>query len=238
MKKLIFFLIVGCVLLGLTGCKAKGTTDQSQPPQQQAVQSPAGENRSDSSGQAAGNAVVTSPEGSQVLPVRIDVSPDIPQRGDTIKLTLSGVPDGAAVGYEWRRNGSLLNESASSLKLADDVKRGDKIDCRVSVTAAGKTDIWTVSTTIANASPIVEVAATLVKVQERVYRITFKAKDPDGDTLSYSLKDPVDGAVIDKQTGEIQYSVPAGKTGKHAFSVLVADGNGGDLIYNIAFEIQ
>jgi len=236
MKPFIWYLAISsCLLFGLSGCKEKGTIEQSQSPQQQAAQPLTVESKP---GQAGGNAVVIAPEGALVLPVKIDVTPDIPQRGDTMKLSLTGVPEGAAVSYEWRQNGSLLNESTSSLKLGDDVKRGDKIDCRVSVTAAGKTDIWTVSTTVANANPIVEVAATLVKVQDRVYRISFKAKDPDGDALSYSLKDPVEGAVIDKQTGEIQYSVPAGKTGKHAFSVLISDGNGGDLVYNIAFEIQ
>lgn len=239
MKPFICYLvIVSFFLVGLAGCKAKGTPEQSPPSQQQTAQSSTGESRAPSSGQTGGNAVITAPEGALVLPVRIEVTPDSPQRGDTIKLNLTGVPDGATVGYEWRQNGTLLSESASSLKLAENFKRGDKVDCRVSVTASGKTDIWTVSTTIANGNPIVEAAATLVKVQDRVYRITFKAKDPDGDPLSYALKDPVDGAVIDKQTGEIQYSVPAGKSGKHAFSVLVSDGNGGDLIYNIAFEIQ
>lgn len=239
MKPFICFLvIVVCFLLGLSACKAKGTPEQTLPSQQQTAQSLTQESRDSSSGQTGGNAVVTAPEGALVLPVRIEVTPDSPQRGDIIKLSLTGVPEGATVSYEWRQNGSLLNESGSSLKLAENFKRGDKVDCRVSVTASGKTDVWTVSTTVANGNPIIEAAATLVKVQDRVYRITFKAKDPDGDTLSYELKDPVDGAVIDKQTGEIQYSVPAGKSGKHAFSVLVSDGNGGDLVYNIAFEIQ
>lgn len=183
-------------------------------------------------------AVPLSSSGTLFLPVRIEVSPDIPRRGDTINLVLSGVPEGATVGYEWRHNGTLLNESAGSLKLTEAFKRGDKVDCKVSVTSSGKTDVWMVTTVVGNSIPDIQVAATLTKIQDRVYRITFKATDADGDTLSYSLKEPLEGAIIDKQTGEIQYSIPVGKSGSHAFVVLVSDGHGGDLVYNIAFEIQ
>lgn len=231
MNKNAIFLIAGCILLVCVACRDKSVVEQSrvEPP-------PATDSVSLKQEPVADSSAVISSEGALTLPVKIEISPDLPQKGDRITLKLTGVPDGASVGYVWKHEGTLLQEAGNTLKLGENFKRGDRIECRVTVTASGKSDAWAVIVKVANAVPVIEQPVSMVKVHDRVYRFLFKATDPDGDTLSYSLKDPVEGAVIDKQTGEIQYSVPAGSSGKQSFIVRISDGNGSDLFYTIEFE--
>ena len=62
------------------------------------------------------------------------------------------------------------------------------------------------------------------------------AKDPDGDTLEYSLTDAPSGMIIDPKTGLITWDT-SGASGRHKAMIHVSDGHGGTVDYPIEITL-
>lgn len=226
------YILIPILVLSLAGCsdKPKSPATVTAPESQVSVPQQA-------LTQSNGGSVVVSVD-RPVARIQIAVTPQFPKRGDTLKIQVTGATEGSSISYNWKLNGTALSESGPELKLDQSFKRGDSVDCAIVVDERGVKNTWSLSSVLGNAAPVIEGQPTILHVAERKYKISFKASDPDGDQLIYSLKQPVPGAAIASDTGEITYEAPAGTTGKVEMLASVSDGNGGESLYNVVFELQ
>lgn len=171
---------------------------------------------------------------------QIKITPETPKIGDSVKVSceVAGAGEGAAlpITYEWRRNGEKLAETSNTLLITPDFKRGDKIDLTLTLEGEkGKKNSWYGKLNIANSPPEIVSATDLTKINGNRFAFQVKAKDADGDPLTYFLKSSPEGATIDPSTGKVIFTVPEGKKGKFPVVVSVTDGSGGEATY--AFEM-
>jgi hypothetical protein len=172
----------------------------------------------------------------------IDVDPLFPKIGDTLKVTATAIdPDGDEVSfsYEWFKNDTRLTEISNSLKLTpNEFKRGDNITLNV-IPNDGKVmgAIGMMKGTVGNSPPEITSSSSESKIDGNRFTYQIKAKDPEGDSLIYSLKSAPTGMTINPATGFIQWDIPYDLKGKAPVTVLVSDGQGGEAVQNFAIEM-
>jgi len=135
--------------------------------------------------------------------------------------------DGDAVRFEtaWTRNGEPAGVGGS---LTGPLKRGDKV--AVTVTPFDGKEWGKTSThyrDILNTTPVIE-GQEQFQVGDNAVTFRVRASDPDGDPLTYSLKDAPAGMSIDRKTGWVRWATSPGTAGKVPFTVIVSDGAGGE----------
>ena len=135
--------------------------------------------------------------------------------------------DGDAVQFEiaWTRNGEPAGVGGS---LTAPLKRGDKV--AVTVTPFDGKERGKTSThyrDILNTTPVIE-GQEQFQVTDNAVTFHVRASDPDGDPLTYSLKDAPAGMSIDRKTGWVRWVTSPGTAGKVPFTVIVSDGAGGE----------
>jgi len=172
----------------------------------------------------------------------VDVDPLYPKVGDTLKITATAVdPDGDEVrfSYEWYKNDVLLTEISNSLKLTpDEFKRGDKITLNV-IPNDGKVmgAIGMMKGVVGNSPPEITSSSSENRIEGNRFIYQIKAKDPEGDSLTYSLKTAPAGMTINSATGFIQWDIPYDLKEKAFVTVLASDGQGGEAVQNFAIEM-
>ncbi|MEW6214407.1 MAG: putative Ig domain-containing protein, partial [Nitrospirota bacterium] len=164
--------------------------------------------------------------------IRAKIEPTVPKVNDTLKIDVIGNDrdgDKVAFKYEWLRNDK---PSGGGLSLSDIFNRGDKVSVKI-IPFDGEEygQPITLTTNIYN-SPPKPLASSIEKFENNVYYYQVKATDPDGDTLTYNLKQAPKGMVIDKTSGLITWSVAEKDSGRHLVTVEITDGHGGNVLYN------
>ncbi len=155
---------------------------------------------------------------------------------DVIRVIADGSDnDGDIVSfkYEWAINDERRGEGDS----ISGFKRGDKIT--VKITPFDGKDFGspkTLLTEIQNTTPILS-ENKKIKFDGNLWMYQIKATDPDGDTLSYSLKTAPQGMTINPNTGLIQWNVPYNFKGTVSFTVSVSDNHGGEILQSFTIEI-
>lgn len=163
------------------------------------------------------------------------INPSRPKANDILKADVTGSDrdgDNVTFSYEWAKNGEL---AGSGETLEGPFKRGDKISLKI--TPYDGEDYGqpiALSAIIYNASP--KVSGGGEKFENNVYVYQIYASDPDGDELVYSLRQAPEGMVIDRK-GLIRWKADEKDSGRHAVSVRVSDGQGGDILYNFDITI-
>lgn len=148
---------------------------------------------------------------------------------DVIKVVAEGKDkDGNALTFknEWMKNGEPKGEGDSF----SDFKRGDKISVRITPFDGkeyGKPR--TLSLEVANTNPRIT-EHNEIKFDGKHFSYQVKATDPDGDTLTYTLKEAPPGMTI-TQNGLITWNVPPDFNGKAPVTISVTDGQGGEAVY-------
>ncbi|MBI5188160.1 MAG: putative Ig domain-containing protein [Nitrospirae bacterium] len=168
------------------------------------------------------------------------LSPNGPKKGDTIKVTVDAPDrDGDSVSfkYEWFKNGEpITGKDADTL---DDVvfSRGDKISVSIKPFDGeeyGRTiNVYEV---IANSPPVIKEGKS--SLDNGVYTLTLNGHDPDGDTLTYSLKQAPKGIEINPSTGMITWRPRPEDAGVHNILVSAADGHGGEVQAGFSISIK
>ncbi len=166
--------------------------------------------------------------------------PEVLGHVDTLGVEAKGEDiDGDTVSfvYEWTKNG----EPAGNAKnISAVLKRGDKINVRITPfdgEAYGRPVL--LEREIENMPPVITKEKDLkFSFDGKLYTYQIKATDPDGDTLTYSLKSGPAGMTIDPSTGFVRWDVPEDFQGKAPFTVLVSDGHGGEASQKLTFEIK
>lgn len=161
--------------------------------------------------------------------LRAKLSPEIPKRGDVIKVaveTSDRDEDIVSLSYEWYKNNELIfGESRDSLE-GTSLARGDKLTVNITP-RDGEEDRSTIRlyTTISNTPPTIKKGKTSFK--EGIYVLETEGEDPDGDELVFELEKAPEGMKIDSSTGVITWR-PSGKDiGKHMVVVSASDGHEG-----------
>jgi len=167
----------------------------------------------------------------------VKITPSMPKANDILKADVTATDrdgDNVTLSYEWTKNGEPAGNGET---LEGPFKRGDKISLKITPFDEedyGQTLVM--NTLIYNASPKVT-GGGAEKFENNVYVYQIYASDPDGDELVYSLRQAPEGMVIDPKTGIIRWKTEEKDSGRHAVSVKVSDGQGGDILYNFDITI-
>lgn len=166
---------------------------------------------------------------------KVKLMPEIFKPGDNFYIDAEATdPDGdeVTISYEWYKNGELVS---TERRLNSPVKRGDKLVIKIKPFDGkdyGK--VITLNREILNLPPVI-VDHKEYHFDKNIFTYQVKASDPDGDTLTYSLKSGPSGMTINSSTGLIQWNVPTDFKGKVPVTVSVTDGHGGEALYS--FEV-
>jgi len=159
---------------------------------------------------------------------RVKLMPEVFNPGDLLSVDASGTdPDGDNVTFvfEWTKNG----QSAGKGRTIDSpVKKGDKVT--VKITPFDGEDYGrsgTLSNEIRNMPPMI-IDNRDFAFDGKVLTHQIRATDPDGDTITYSLKNAPQGMTINPATGFITWTVPAALKGKGSYTAVARDPSGGE----------
>ena len=164
--------------------------------------------------------------------------PGTSRPGDTLRVEVTGSdPDGDEVTFEfaWEKNGVPAGIGS---RIEGALKRGDKI--AVAITPFdGKIqgESLTLQREVRNVPPLIHGVGNPLLAGDR-YTCRILAEDPDGDPLTYALKDAPPGMSIEAATGAIRWEIPPEIRGRVPAAVAVSDGNGGEATYYMVVTIQ
>jgi hypothetical protein len=171
-------------------------------------------------------------------PVLNDVRflPEVFRQGDTLSVEASATDidgDGVTFTYEWVRNGE---SAGSGTHVQVPLKRGDKVSVKI-IPSDGESSgrEKTLVKEIGNMPPMITDDRKF-NFDGSVWTYQVRATDPDGDTLTYTLKGAPQGMSI-TQTGLIAWRVPADFRGRAPVTVSVTDGHSGEASYTLAVVI-
>jgi hypothetical protein len=235
---LITILCWGVILSGCKGKEEKQTVSGISPSEQQEQVAPSASPASPATGTGSisPEVIADTPPGITSL----KISPKIPVTGDKIKAlaeTYDKEGDYVRLDYSWSINGVQSSESSDTLSHI--LKRSD----RISLTAIPddgkrKGNPKSLTIIIGDALPSIQPTPESHAFNGSEYSYQVKAADPDGDTLTYSLKSAPEGMTIDPAKGLIRWNVPPDFKGKFPYTVSVADGVGGVATQEYFFEIR
>jgi len=149
--------------------------------------------------------------------VAFSVTASDPDAGDVVALTTTALPAGATfVGgiFAWTPAIGTVGSYTITFTAADQ---------------SNATDVETITINVSktNLSPAFDLpvlADQTVNVGETV-TFDYNATDPNGDALTFSLVNPVDGATIDPATGVLTWVTAAAATQAFTVTVQVTDGS-------------
>lgn len=237
MMKKLFLVLIGVLLI--CACKAKDIEKGGDSLQPQKVQEPA-EKKDIQEG--------TVTPGEQAKPnqlprvTAVDVTPQYPKAGDTIKVTVTAVdPDGDEVKlrYQWFKDNELLSVTSDSLNLTDMFKRGDRIALNIIPDdGKGQGSPGRMQVTVGNAPPEITSSSSEIKLENRKFTYKVTASDKENDPLAYSLKASPAGMTIDASTGLVRWDIPPGFKGKTSITIYVKDNHDGEAVQSFIFEMN
>lgn len=168
--------------------------------------------------------------------------PANPQKGDNLKVEVKTVDedkDPVNFSYEWFINGKPTGNTSEAIAIDKTLfKTGDKISVKITPTDRETNGISvTLSSFIANSPPNVSpnIAASFNGL---VYTSKVMAEDPEGDPLTYTLREGPQGMTIDSKSGIITWEVKPENKGEHNIVVSVSDGHGGETIVPFTARIS
>jgi hypothetical protein len=238
-------LIVPVILLAILiihGCKGKEETPSTEPPVVTEQQGQTTGTQGVPSTEKPGVPLQEAASNKPPLIAKFNIEPKYPAIGDTVRAEVETVDrdeDAVTIAYQWVKNDVLLEETSNTLLLSGGFRRGDKLSVKATPDDGKvKGTTLTVVVTIANASPVVKGVPEPFKLNGGLYTYQVKATDPDGDELTYALKEAPDGMTIDPKKGFIQWRVPPDVSGTSSHTVSVTDGQGGETTATITLDIQ
>jgi len=84
--------------------------------------------------------------------------------------------------------------------------------------------------------PIIDASVKPV-YEGNTYTLQFKAVDPDGDPVTYSLWNAPEGLTISSSTGLVTWTIPAGFKGKGSYTVVAKDSHNGEATQLFTFDL-
>ena len=168
----------------------------------------------------------------------IKILPEIFKPGDALYVEAAGSDidgDEVTISYEWTKNGEPAGDSK---QINTQLKKGDKIDVKITPydgETYGRSIV--LHREIANMPPMITEGKNH-NFDGNIFTYQIQAVDPDGDTLTYSLKSAPSGMTINPSSGLIKWNVPPEFQGKVSFTVSVKDGRNGEALQSFNLEIK
>jgi hypothetical protein len=177
----------------------------------------------------------------ELLGVRIE-----PAEGVKVGTELVAVADGRDADgdpvdfrFSWRVNGRPV-EAQGPRFSTEGLKRGDRVQARALATD-GESEtppLDSAPVPLGNSAPTIVSTPGGVSADGR-FRYALEANDPDGDrNLRYHLAAGPDGAQVDPLLGEVTWAANREHVGKHAFEVVVTDGQGGEARQRFEVDVR
>lgn len=169
---------------------------------------------------------------------RVKIMPEVFKPDDRLHIDATADDidgDDVSISYEWTLNGE---PAGSSKEITAEIKRGDKISVKVTPydgETYGRSII--LKREIRNLPPMIAKESKSV-FDGKTYTYQINAIDPDGDSLTYSLKEGPPGMTIGTANGIITWEVPPGDAGSHNITVLISDNQGGELLAPFNLKIN
>jgi len=167
---------------------------------------------------------------------RASIIPAIPKTTNILSVDISTRDsDGDTVhySYKWSMNGEHISNEET---LVTELTRGDSIKVEVTPNDGDDTGIIIVlESKIYNSLPTL--TGTDPTFDGKVYKYTVSATDPDGDTLTYALRNAPESMSIDSKSGAITWEVKPEELGLHDFEVSVKDDHGGEVIMPVTTNL-
>jgi len=176
--------------------------------------------------------------------VRLTVAPREVRREDTLKVNVEARdPDGdrLLLTYQWLRNGEEIPGATAATLAAKDLRKGDRITVRVTVSDLEATTPPQESqpAVILNSPPRVLGGPRWETGPDGTITYQMVAEDPDGDVLVFTLSpNAPKGMSLDGRTGILRFRPAAGDAGTHRFSVTINDGDGGAVRQELIMVIR
>ena len=168
----------------------------------------------------------------------IKIMPEIFKAGDKLYVDASGIDadgDNVTILYEWSING----EPAGNNKQIDSpLKRGDKVTIKITPFDGESNGVTAIlNREIKNMPPVI-IDDKKYDFDGKIYSFNIKAADPDGDALTYSLKNAPAGMTIEPSIGSVRWDVPADFKGQTTITASVTDGQGGEAKQDFNIKIS
>jgi hypothetical protein len=170
--------------------------------------------------------------------------PQNPQKGDELKAdvrTFDGDGDTISLLYEWFINEEPLAETSDTVNIDGKlIKRGDKVSVKITPTDGEQQGQPVILYSIINNSPPIVSSVTVPTFQDngRIYTSRVIADDPEGDPLTYTLREKPEGMTIDPKSGIITWRVTPKDRGEHNVIVSVSDDYGGEVLISFTTKID
>ncbi len=162
--------------------------------------------------------------------------PELPTSSSTLTVKISSSDidnDHISHNYKWYLNDEFAGNDSY---LETEMKRGDTVTVEIAPTDREDTGkSVTLTSEILNAQPVVSESTPVI--EGNVYRHSINVSDPDGDTLTFTLKKSPEGMSID-QSGVLTWELQTDDSGDHDIEVLISDNQGSEILVPISTSIS
>lgn len=166
---------------------------------------------------------------------RAEMVPALPRIGSTISVETDAYDvDGDTIHYKykWTLNGQYISDQNF---LSTDFRRDDMIVVEITpYDGEDKGNTVFIKNKIYNSTPVV--TGNAPNFDGKTYTYALNATDPDGDELTYEIKEGPVGMTIDRY-GKVTWEVSPSDAGTHRYTVLINDNNGGEVVVPITTRI-
>jgi hypothetical protein len=148
--------------------------------------------------------------------------------------------DEVSLQYVWVLNDEELEEDFEETFPTDNLKRGDRVSVRVipdDMDLKGE-PLTSEEVVLENRPPEIISTPPEKLAAPGHYRYAVRAKDPDGDSMQYSLEAPTpEGMAIDPATGVLEWKFKGVVEKAITIDIRVQDGNGGEAQQRYDFTV-
>lgn len=168
--------------------------------------------------------------------------PERPETGDALKLRIA--LDGSAIRAEVKISKNddevettLYDGVSESLEIGKRFKAGDKVKAEVVPLDAGglSGNSMVKAVEIANAPPTAKLIDQ--KISGNNYSARIESKDPEGDSITFSVKEGPSGLTVD-QKGNLSWRIGETTVGNFPISISVKDSHGAEVVLSYSIGLR
>jgi hypothetical protein len=163
----------------------------------------------------------------------VSLTPQVARTGDRLEAHVEASDldhDRIDLTYKWFRNDVVIKEGDESLLDTTGFAARDKIAVEATAHDPAGTggSLKSEPLVLGNSGPtIVSTPPASASTSQDYFDYLVKAKDPDGDRLTYQLEVAPAGMTISEELGHITWQIPADLQGTFHVKVVAKDGQGG-----------
>lgn len=185
--------------------------------------------------------LIISNSAPQIKTIRL--APRNPKKGEKLRVSENEAydADGDAISftYAWFINSEPIGIYTDVLDTTElPTKRGDRISVKITPTDGEQEGTPIILNSIIINSPPKVSPQIKAEFNGLVYTSKIIAEDPEGDPLTYTLRQAPEGMTIDSKTGVITWQVKPEDKGEHEITASVSDGQGGETIISFTTAIN